>query len=51
VVERLEVKKIVRWEMEGWSVEQKNCVELNSGVGEQHYGEISVTSRALPLSK
>lgn len=45
------MKKIVRWEMEGWSMEQRNCVELNFGVGVQHYDEISVTSRGFRLGK
>jgi hypothetical protein len=29
----LEVKKVVRWETEGWGTELRNCVELNFGVG------------------
>jgi hypothetical protein len=51
VVERLELKQVVRREMESYSMEQRNCFELNFGVGEQHYDEVSVASRGLLLGK
>jgi hypothetical protein len=51
VVERLELKQVVRREMEGCSMEQTNCFELNFGVGEQHYDEVALVSRGLRLGK
>lgn len=51
MVERLEMKKVVRREMGGCSMEPRNCFELNFGVGVEHYDEVSVASRGLRLGK